>query len=203
MRSLLSVCSLVLFFASCNTFICKNTLTKSVSNQDAIESIFDTVNVRKFKAKITYKNNEITGIIIYKKLNDSTFAGSFINEFGIKGFDFKLSQNSTKLENVIKNVDKWYIRNKLETDLHFLFSQPEILSSCSLNNIPVYVKTVNRSLQYVYYIDSRKRVERADMYKHARMIASLRQYTDESSGMVIRMGYINGRLNYDLSEIKR
>ncbi|HPT21383.1 MAG TPA: hypothetical protein PLR88_05505 [Bacteroidales bacterium] len=198
---MLSLCSLALFLTSCNSFICKNAINKSVGRQDIIEDFFDTLNVRKFKTGIHYGSNEITGIIIYKKLNDSIYAGSFINEFGIRGFDFKLSGNRVGMENMIKNIDKWYIRKKLENDLHFLFSRPEMISPCSIDKTPVYVSTVNRSLHYVYYTDGKMWTGKADMYKHSDKVAEMNQYADKSSRLVIKMRHINCKLTYDLSEI--
>jgi hypothetical protein len=201
MRGFLSLCSLVLVLTSCNSFICQNVIDKSVGRQVIIEDFFDTLSVRKFKTTISYGSNEITGIIIYKKLNDSIYAGSFINEFGIKGFDFKLSGNRVRMENMIKNIDKWYIRKKLETDLHFLFSRPEMISPCSIDKTPVYISTVNRSLHYIYYIDDKKWTGKADMYKYSDKVAEMRQYADKSYGMVIKMRHINGKPTYVLSEI--
>lgn len=201
MRNLMSVCSLVFLLSSCNSFFCEKTITSAPPDRMVIDRFFDSSNIRRFKAQISYSGNYISGLLLYKKLSDSTFAGSFINEFGIKGFDFTLSKNSVDLEYVFKNLDKWYIRKKLETDLHFIFSRPEMLTSCSIRDTLVYVATHSRSLHYVYYV-SNNNEERAFMYRHNKKVAGMKQYYGEQ-GLKLNMRYVNGSLNYMLNEIEK
>ena len=113
MKNLWFVSSFILVLISCNPFICKNIQTNNGANINAAVSFSDTLAVRRYKAKINYKTTEITGILICKKINNSTLAGVFINEFGIKGFDFTLTETGAKMGYVFKNLDKWYIRNIL------------------------------------------------------------------------------------------
>lgn len=51
--------------------------------------------------------------------------GSAINEFGIKGFDFILDKQKgkVKLRNVVKFLDKWYIKRVLRADLALLLRE--------------------------------------------------------------------------------
>ena len=112
-----------------------------------------------------------------------------------------ITENRAKLGYVFKNLDKWYIRRKLETDLHFLFSKPRYQTKCSINDTSVYVTNLSRSLHYVYYIANEKETERADMYKGAHKIASLRQYINDLSEVVIEMKYTDGSFNYAFCEI--
>jgi len=166
-----------------------------------MKDFFDTLDVRKFKTKISYGSNEITGMILYKKLNDSINAGTFINEFGIKGFDFKLAGGRVKTENLIKNINKWYIRKSLESDLLFLFLRPKMVLPCSIDNTLVYVSNVNHSLHYVYYLDTTSMLK-AKIYKRSKNTADMVQYYDGASGMIIKLKHTKGNLNYELSEFK-
>lgn len=161
----------------------------------------ETLNVRKFKTKIIYKTTEISGILICKKINDSTLAGGFINEFGIKWFDFTITESHAKLGYLFKSLNKWNIRKTFETDLHFLFSKPKLLTKCFINDTSVYVSTINRSLRYVYYFVNEKRMERADMFRGMSRIASFRQYYDKSDGAILRMEHSDGSLSYEFCEI--
>lgn len=201
MRNLWFVSCIVLVLTSCSFRICKNTQIESTANQRIMSGFLETLNVRKFKTKIIYKTTEISGILICKKINDSTLAAGFINEFGIKWFDFTITENRAKLGYLFKSLDKWYIRRTFETDLYFLFSRPKLQTICSINDTSAYVATINRSFHYVYYFVNDNRMERADMYRGVSKIASLRQYSDELSGVILRMWHSDGSLSYEFCEM--
>lgn len=201
MKALRFISSLFLVLTSCSNFICKNPQTENTSYIGILTSFIDTANVIKFKSRISYKTSEISGILILKKINETTLAGGLINEFGLKGFDFIITENKAKLGYVFKNLDKWFIRRKLETDLHFLFSKPGIHTICTLNDTSVYITTISPSLHYVYYTTNDNKLERADMYKGANKIASLKQYVNDLAEVVLEMKYTDGSLNYTFCEI--
>lgn len=202
MRILWFVSAFVFILTSCNNFICRKIQTENTANQKDISAFFDTAHVRKFKTRINFKTTELSGILIYKKMNDSVSAGSFINEFGIKGFDFTVSESRARLGYVFRILDKWYIRRTLETDLHFIFSKPKLLTTCSINDTSAYVANISRSLHYAYYFVKNKDVERAAMYKRTRKISNLLQYHNALSGLEFKMEHTDGSLSYELSEIE-
>ena len=203
MKNLWFVSSFILVLISCNSFICKNIQTNNGANKNAAVSFSDTLAVRRYKAKINYKTTEITGILLCKKINNSTLAGVFVNEFGIKGFDFTLTENGVKMGYVFKNLDKWYIRKTLETDLHFLFSMQKLGSMCTINDSVVYVVPVNRNLRYAYHLANKMGMVRVDMYKGGRIIETTKQYINELSENVLTMRHTNGMLSYEFCEINK
>ena len=203
MKNLWFVSSFILVLISCNPFICKNIQTNNGANINAAVSFSDTLAARRYKAKINYKTTEITGILICKKINNSTLAGVFINEFGIKGFDFTLTETGAKMGYVFKNLDKWYIRKTLERDLHFMFSMPKVGSICTINDTAVYVVPVNRNLRYVYHLTNEKKMARIEMWKGGRIIATKMQYTNELSKNVLNMRHTDGVLSYKFCEINK
>jgi hypothetical protein len=202
MRILWFISAFFIILTSCNNFICRKAQPLDTLNQKVISGYFDTLNVRKFKTRINFKTTEMTGILIIKKLNDNIMAGSFINEFGIKGFDFTINANHARLGYIFTKLNKWYIRRTLETDLHFMFSKPELNATCSINDTSVYVATIKPSLHYVYYFGKSTGNERVDMYKGAHKISSMYKYNDEFPGVLLKMAHTNGSLRYELSEIK-
>jgi hypothetical protein len=202
MKTLWFVSAFVFILTSCNNFICRKVQTENTANQRVIPWFLDTLNVRKFKTSINFKTTELSGILIYKKMNESTSAGSFINEFGLKGFDFSVTQSRARLGYIFRNLDKRYVRRTLETDLHFIFSKPILLTDCLINDTPAFIAAISSSLHYVYYIADNKDIERAEMYKRARKISILKQYYDKSAGLVLKMEHNDGSLSYEFSEIK-
>ena len=203
MKNLWFVSSFILVLISCNPFICKNIQTSQLANKNTGIDFSDTLSVRRYKARIYYKSTEITGILICKKINNSTLAGVFMNEFGIKGFDFSLTNSGAQMGYVFKNLDKWYIRKILETDLHFMFSRPKMKSICTINDTMVYVVQVSRTLRYAYHVANKSGKERADMYKRDRKIATMRQYFNKLSEKVLSMQHTDGVLSYEFCEINK
>jgi len=61
----------------------------------------------------------VSGIMILRRIEADKLCGSLVNEFGISMFDFTYdeSRRKLKLESVIKNLDKWYIKRTLKSDL--------------------------------------------------------------------------------------
>jgi hypothetical protein len=200
MKSFWYISSLFFILSSCNSSICNK--TQGYVNQKPVTGLFDGTDVRKFKAKINYKTTEISGILICKKLNDSIIAGSLINEFGIKGFDFTVFKSNARLNNVFKNLDKWYIRNVLERDLHFMFSDPNPENSCMMNDTLVYVANIKRSLKYLYYFTEKNKLNRSDMYKGKDKIASMKLSGSDQDGIQLKSWHTDGSLKYEFNEMK-
>lgn len=63
-------------------------------------------------------NAALSGIAIFVEKGD-TIKGSFINEFGISAVDFQYIKAKDKIQlvNVIKFLNKWYIKPTLKNDL--------------------------------------------------------------------------------------
>ena len=72
----------------------------------------------KYSICITFRGIPITGLCIVRG-NGDVVIGSVINEFGIKAFDFVFSKDKgkTKLQNVIKMMNKWYVKKVVSADL--------------------------------------------------------------------------------------
>jgi hypothetical protein len=202
MRNLWFISILVLFFSSCNKFICTNSHTENIAGKEAVSGLFDSTNVIKFHATINFKTSEMSGILVFKKINDSLSAGSFINEFGVKGFDFTISSKETKFSYLFKKLDKWYIRRSLGTDLHFLFLRPELQKSCSIDDKQVFVRNIKRFLFYVYYPVNVEKSCIADMYKGAKRLAIMEQSYNKRDGFLIKMRHTKGSKRYEFTELK-
>ena len=78
---------------------------------------------RSYAATMEFRGAAVSGICIVKHCG-SEVAGSMVNEFGVKMLDFVYTLRNGKIEcrNVIKMMDKWYIRKVVKADLKFLFT---------------------------------------------------------------------------------
>ena len=83
-----------------------------------------SVQSQKYSVSIDMDRAHITGICVLRDKGDEV-VGSLIHEFGIKAFDFGYDKrkDKTKLKNVIKMLNKWYIKKVLCTDLSVLFRE--------------------------------------------------------------------------------
>lgn len=70
----------------------------------------------KYAATIEMQKGYISGICILASEPDN-YRGVIFNEFGITAIEFTYAKKKVKLENVIKMLDKWYIKRVLRRDL--------------------------------------------------------------------------------------
>ena len=75
----------------------------------------------KYSVNISVHGMTITGLCIVRDYGDEVI-GSVVNEFVIKAFDFVFNKDKgkTKLQNVIKMMNKWYIKKVISADLSTL-----------------------------------------------------------------------------------
>ena len=77
----------------------------------------------KYNAYIEMPRSYVSGIMILMNDNNE-IKGSLFNEFGVTALDFSYlpKKNKVKLHNVVKMMDKWYIRRVLRKDIAQLMS---------------------------------------------------------------------------------
>ncbi|MES2748202.1 MAG: hypothetical protein V4648_07475 [Bacteroidota bacterium] len=73
-----------------------------------------------YKANITVYGNELTGIFIAKKINDTTHRVVFTTEFGNKLLDFEISEIDFKINSIVDELNKKILINTLKTDFRLL-----------------------------------------------------------------------------------
>lgn len=136
--------SLLITHTSCAQKIAQQVIS---SNNNAKISVIPSTNSSiSLRTLISFKNTEVSGITIIKQSNDTT-TGVFINEFGLKGFEFVASNGWCKISHLIKQLDKWYIKKIIANDFAFIFT-----NTYNPNNATTIQKTTNKQ-QYNYYLN--------------------------------------------------
>ena len=76
-----------------------------------------------YNLEMNFRGHAITGITVIQK-EQYEVRGTVVNQMGLKAFDFIYNDTRQKVElhNVIKMMNRWYIRRVLRRDLRFLFS---------------------------------------------------------------------------------
>lgn len=61
----------------------------------------------------------VSGIMILRRIEPTQIRGSLVNEFGISLLDFSYDESKRKLkiESLMKQLDKWYVRRLLKKDI--------------------------------------------------------------------------------------
>jgi phosphoribosylformylglycinamidine (FGAM) synthase PurS component len=73
-----------------------------------------------YKANIRVYGNELTGIFIAKKINDSTHRMVFTTEFGNKLLDFEISEKDFKVNSIVSELNRKILVNTLVKDFRLL-----------------------------------------------------------------------------------
>lgn len=78
--------------------------------------------VNRYRINIALPRADLSGILAFRQSDDGTVAGTLINEFGVRAFDFISDANGTRLSNTVPMMDKWYIRRAIAADIGFILN---------------------------------------------------------------------------------
>jgi thymidine kinase len=121
---------LVLVLSSCASNVVKGYTTvplekKTVEIPYFSNSKMDYV----YKANISVYGNELTGIFIAKKINETTHRVVFTTEFGNKLIDFEISENDFKVNSIAEELNRKILINTLKTDFRLLLRKNYLIES--------------------------------------------------------------------------
>lgn len=110
---------------------------------------FDNEETTRYTVAITFRKASFSGICVTKRM-DGIISGSIVNEFGIRAFDFKMSENRrrVRLLNVMKPLDKCLIRKTIARDLKRLFSAVTTDEYINVEGGKIIMRRPNRSYNF-------------------------------------------------------
>lgn len=78
---------------------------------------------REYAVTLRFQEAQLSGICLMKRLGEKV-VGSWLNEFGIRAFDFRYDPRKDRIElsNIREQLDRWYIRRTLRRDLSLLLT---------------------------------------------------------------------------------
>jgi len=142
---------------------------------------------------ISFQKAQISGLTLVK-LSGDTVTGSFVNEFGLKGFDFITSNGKSKVMNLMKPLDKWYIRRTLSEDLAFIFT---VTRSCNSGESFVITKFDSGKTVYTDKLDSDGKISEKERQNKGVKTGELIMIKDRS----FLMKNIKRKLTYQMNLI--
>nr|WP_315027273.1 hypothetical protein [uncultured Chryseobacterium sp.] len=145
--------SLILLLAvSCKTY--QLTDVKPVSTSDKlVENLyFSSKEDYVYKCQMDIYNHHVSGILIIKKLNETTHRVALTSDFGNKLIDFEVSENNFKLNYVLPDLDKKIVINFLKNDFQQLLKrQYPVSESFENENTKIYLSKVDHKNYYLFY----------------------------------------------------
>mgnify|MGYP004526364493 FL=1 len=103
----------------------------------------------RYTVAITFKTASFSGICVVKNIG-TQIAGTIVNEFGIRAFDFTMSQDRrrVKLLAVMKPLDKCLIRKAIARDLKRLFNATTTDEYVSVDGDKITMRRPSRSYTF-------------------------------------------------------
>lgn len=141
-----------LLFISCKTY--ELTEVKSISNSETtVENLYFSSNEDYvYKCQMDIYNNHVSGILIIKKINQTTHRVVMTSDFGNKLIDFELSDNDFKLNYVLPDLDKKIVINFLKNDFQRLLKREyPVTESFEDDNSKIYLSKINNQSYYLFY----------------------------------------------------
>lgn len=145
--------SLILILAvSCKTY--KLTAVKPVSSSEKmVENLyFSSGEDYVYKCQMDIYKNHVSGILIIKKLNETTHRVALTSDFGNKLIDFEVSDQDFKLNYVLPDLDKKIVINFLKNDFQQLLKrQYPVSESFENENAKIYLSKIENKIYYLFF----------------------------------------------------
>jgi hypothetical protein len=124
---LLINCFLAIVLVSCGSVTKNYTPKKLDKTSYEVPYFSDSKTDYVYKTNITVYGNEISGIFIAKKINDTVHRIVFTTEFGNKLLDFEISDNTFKVNSIVSELDRKILINTLKEDFRLLLKKEYLI----------------------------------------------------------------------------
>ncbi|ASK30933.1 hypothetical protein CEY12_12830 [Chryseobacterium sp. T16E-39] len=144
--------TLLLFLVSCKTY--KLTDVKPVPNSVKFveNSYFSSKEDYVYKCQIDIYKNHISGILIIKKISETTHRVALTSDFGNKLIDFEISDHDFKINYIIPDLDKKIVKNFLKNDFQELLKQTyPVQESFENDQAKIYLSQEDHKKYYLFF----------------------------------------------------
>ncbi len=105
-----------------------------------------------YKCQMDIYSNHVSGILIIKKLNESTHRVALTSDFGNKLIDFEVSDTDFKLHYVLTDLDKKMVINFLKNDFQQLLKrQYPVNESFENDHSKIYLSKADPKSYYLFF----------------------------------------------------
>ena len=148
----LLIISFSVILSSCKTYNVEGKKLEKGSSKTILNPYFSNENEDYvYKTQIEVYNNNLSGIFVAKKMNDTIHRVVFTTDFGNKLLDFEISETGFKVNYVVEGLDRKLILNTLEKDFKLLLKQSFKINEVFENNeYYIYKCNDEKRFNYVY-----------------------------------------------------
>ncbi|UTN05368.1 hypothetical protein L0669_05520 [Flavobacterium bizetiae] len=154
-------CFLALVLVSCGSVTKNYTPKKLDKTSYEVPYFSDSKTDYVYKTNITVYGNEISGIFIAKKINDTTHRIVFTTEFGNKLMDFEISDTDFKVNSIISELDRKILINTLKEDFRLLLKKDyQIQEQFENDSADIYKSKDGKRDNYLFISKKDHRLEK-------------------------------------------
>ncbi|MDX6190513.1 hypothetical protein SGQ83_14215 [Flavobacterium sp. Fl-318] len=114
-----------------------------------------------YKTNITVYGNELSGIFIAKKINDTTHRVVFTTEFGNKLLDFEISETNFKVNAIVSELDRKILINTLKEDFRLLLKKEyQIQEQFENESDNIYKSADGKRFNYLFLSKKDQKLEK-------------------------------------------
>jgi hypothetical protein len=111
-----------------------------------------------YKANISVYGNELTGIFIAKKINETTHRVVFTTEFGNKLLDFEISENDFKVNSIAEELNRKILINTLKADFRLLLRKNYLIETQFENaNDKIYQSKEGNKYNFLFVLKANEK----------------------------------------------
>ncbi|MCJ8154448.1 hypothetical protein MKJ01_11810 [Chryseobacterium sp. SSA4.19] len=145
--------SLVLLFClSCKTYSLTDAQPVSTAEKTVENRYFSSHEDYVYKCQMDIYQNHVSGILIIKKINETTHRVVLTSDFGNKLIDFEISETDFKLNYVLPDLDKKIVINFLKDDFQQLLKQTySVTESFENQNSKIYLLKIDKKAYYLFF----------------------------------------------------
>jgi hypothetical protein len=145
--------SLILSLAvSCKTYKLTDAQPIPASEKTVENLYFSSGEDYVYKCQMDIYKNHVSGILIIKKLNETTHRVALTSDFGNKLIDFEVSDNNFKLNYVLPDLDKKIVINFLKNDFQQLLKrQYPVSESFENDNAKIFLSKIENKSYYLLF----------------------------------------------------
>lgn len=158
---LLTKVLVVVFFSSCGSVdVVKDYEMVAVEKPVYQNTYFSNPEIDYvYKANISVYGNELTGIFIAKKINETTHRVVFTTEFGNKLLDVEVSETDFKINAIVDELNKQLLINTLKTDFRLLLKTDYLVVQQFQNTTEKVIKSADeKNFNYLFIASSDKKL---------------------------------------------
>lgn len=158
---LLINCFLALVLVSCGSVTKNYTPKKLDKTSYEVPYFSDSKTDYVYKTNISVYGNELSGIFIAKKINDTTHRIVFTTEFGNKLMDFEISETNFKVNSIVSELDRKILINTLKEDFRLLLKKQYLIQEQFENeSSDIYKSAYGNRDNYIFISKKEHKLEK-------------------------------------------